>query len=509
MLLTIMTLLLLSVSVLGIMAIQQSNASLNVLNRIQGVELNSLYQSNIAMLRARTAAALSIHRLEMGLVDEALEDAKRAGAYIDEADKQHKHFIAAGAVTAQGSKLARDIDSSYQAYVANGIQPMLKAALDQHTDEYYQVLESKLTPLNAAYAKAVNSFGDYANQVSNDGLERAHSNQRQMTLLIGVSLALSIVLVVMAWLALRVMLLKPLNRAIVHLEHVAAGDLTQPNPEAGNNELGRLNSALAGMQQALEQSVSRVRDASMQIDVGSRELAAGNLNLSQRTEESAASLEQTAASMEQLTATVKQNASNAQQADMLASNVSVTAERGADVVSSVIDKMREITDSANRIGNILEVIDGIAFQTNILALNASVEAARAGEQGRGFAVVANEVRTLAQRSATAAKEIRTLISESQTRVSEGADMAGKAGQTMGDIASEVSMVTRLMKEISSASQEQSRGIEQINLAVTQMDEAAQQNASLVEEAASATQSLEEQSQQLVTTMAVFKLNTVG
>lgn len=505
-LLTIMTLLLLSVSVMGISAIKQSTTSLDAVNRIQGIELNSLYQSNIALLRARTTAALSVHKLEIGLLDEATKDAARAAAYVAESEQQQKRFVDAGTVTVKGKELADAIAAEYKKYIEDGIHPMMKALKDQYTDEYYTVLEMQLTPLNSRYSKAVSAFGDYADQVSDGRIAQAQSNQQMMTWLIGFSVVLSVVLVVLAWFALRVMLLKPLSGAIQHLEHVAAGDLTQPRPAGGKNELGRLNNALGEMQLALEMSVSRVRDASVQIDVGSRELAAGNLNLSQRTEESAASLEQTAASMEQLTATVKQNANNAQEADALASNVSVTAERGAQVVTSVIEKMREITDSANRIGNILEVIDGIAFQTNILALNASVEAARAGEQGRGFAVVANEVRTLAGRSATAAKEIRTLIGESQSRVSQGTEMASKAGQTMDDIASEVSRVTRLMKEISTASQEQSRGIEQINLAVTQMDEVAQQNASLVEEAASATQSLEEQSQQLVHTMASFRLS---
>jgi methyl-accepting chemotaxis protein len=202
---------------------------------------------------------------------------------------------------------------------------------------------------------------------------------------------------------------------------------------------------------------------------------------------------------------VRLNASNAKEANQLASNVSDSADRGAEVVGYVMEKMQEITQSANRIGDILSVIDGIAFQTNILALNAAVEAARAGEQGRGFAVVANEVRTLAGRSATAAKEIRELIAESQTRVQEGSDMATRAGETMDEISSEVMRVTTLMKEISIASEEQSRGIEQVNQAVTQMDEAAQQNAALVEEASAATQSLEAQSQQLQDSMAQFRV----
>jgi methyl-accepting chemotaxis protein len=210
--------------------------------------------------------------------------------------------------------------------------------------------------------------------------------------------------------------------------------------------------------------------------------------------------------MEEITATVKQNADNAEQAHQLAKRVSDTADHGSEMVCYVIEKMRDISGSSARIADILSVIDGIAFQTNILALNASVEAARAGEQGRGFAVVAGEVRNLASRSADAAKEIRTLISDSQTHVSEGSELAQQAGETMDEIATEVLRMTKLMREIANASLEQSRGIEQVNIAVNQMDETAQQNAALVQQSSAATRSLEEQSRELIEAMSSFKLS---
>ncbi|PKH23144.1 methyl-accepting chemotaxis protein [Enterobacterales bacterium CwR94] len=505
MLLAMMTLMLLAVSVMGISAIKKGNEALDVVNRIQGIELNSLFQSNSALLRTRATAALVIRKMEIGLPDEAKTHAERARSYVVLSTQELTRFVDAGTVTAHGKTLADAVVLTFNTYLQQGITPMLAALDKQDADAYYTLLEGDISRLAADYANAVAAFGTYADQVTETRMAQAISNQEKLTWLITGCGLLTLGLIVLAWQLLRVMLLRPLQGAIGHLEAVAAGDLSQQVPRGGKNEFGRLHHALANMQEGVRRSVSRVRDASLQIDTGSRELASGNLHLSQRTEESAASLEQTAASMEQLTATVRRNADNAQQAHQLARSVSDTADRGSEVVCYVMEKMQEITASARRIADILGVIDSIAFQTNILALNASVEAARAGEQGRGFAVVASEVRNLAQRSATAAKEIRALIGESQGRVTEGSEMAVKAGETMDEISEEVMRVTTLMREISEASQEQSRGIEQVNQAVTQMDEVAQQNAALVEQATAATQSLEAQSHVLVESMASFRL----
>jgi len=285
--------------------------------------------------------------------------------------------------------------------------------------------------------------------------------------------------------------------------------LTHQIDDSGNNEMGRLAKALNKMQNSLLLSMVQVREAGNQIDVGARELSAGNANLAQRTDESAASLEETAASMEQLTSTVKMNAMNSEQASELAKNVSSIADKGSEGVNQVMNKMQAITESSSRIGDIISVIDGIAFQTNILALNAAVEAARAGEQGRGFAVVAGEVRNLAQRSAQSAKEIKELIIDSDNRIVEGEAMVKSAAETMDEIAREVRRVTSLMSEITIATTEQTHGIEQVNVAITQMDQVAQQNAALVEQGAAAMRSLEEQAQRLAQTVAVFKLDHQG
>ncbi|MBK8016857.1 MAG: PAS domain-containing protein [Betaproteobacteria bacterium] len=251
--------------------------------------------------------------------------------------------------------------------------------------------------------------------------------------------------------------------------------------------------------------VGRMRDASDVITTSAKEIAAGNTDLSGRTEEQASSLEETASSMEELTSTVKQNADNARQANQLVVGASEVAQRGGDVVREVVQTMGGISESSKKIADIISVIDGIAFQTNILALNAAVEAARAGEQGRGFAVVATEVRNLAQRSAGAAKEIKELISDSVGKVESGSRLVDEAGRTMEEIVVSVKRVTDIMAEITAASVEQSAGIEQVNQAITQMDEVTQQNAALVEQAAAAAESLEEQAQMLSQAVVAFKL----
>ncbi len=290
------------------------------------------------------------------------------------------------------------------------------------------------------------------------------------------------------------------------LSAVAMGDLTQRITTQFAGQFGQLSDDANRTVVKLTEIVGQIRQGTDTINTASREIAAGNADLSERTEQQAANLEETAASMEELTSTVKQNAENARQANQLAISATDVAVQGGEVVGQVVSTMSAINASSKKIVDIIGVIDGIAFQTNILALNAAVEAARAGEQGRGFAVVASEVRSLAQRSAAAAKEIKGLIGDSVERVTEGSTLVTQAGKTMGEIVTSVKRVTDIMAEITAASQEQSTGIEQVNQTIVQMDEVTQQNAALVEEASAAARSLEEQANSLAQTVAAFRLD---
>jgi methyl-accepting chemotaxis protein len=298
---------------------------------------------------------------------------------------------------------------------------------------------------------------------------------------------------------------RPLNDAVRIAQGVADGDLTQPIDVRGNDETGKLTRALKHMSDSLERLVGQLRAGTDAIAIASREIASGSMDLSSRTEQQASSLEETASAMEQLNATVAQNAQNAQQANQLATTASDVAARGGKAVFEVVDTMRAINTSAHKIVDIISVIDGIAFQTNILALNAAVEAARAGEQGRGFAVVASEVRSLAQRSAAAAKEIKLLINDSVDKVDSGSKLADQAGATMREVVDSIRRVAGIVGDITAASQEQSNGIAQVNLAIAQMDEVTQQNAALVEQTAAASSSLQDQAGQLLAMAAVFKI----
>ncbi|EEH4586499.1 methyl-accepting chemotaxis protein [Salmonella enterica subsp. enterica serovar 4,[5],12:i:-] len=365
---------------------------------------------------------------------------------------------------------------------------------DQPTQSYQDAFEKQYM----AYMQQNDRLYDIAVEDNNSSYNQA------MWVLVSVLIAV-LVVIIAVWFGIK-LLIAPMNRLIESIRHIASGDLVKRIDVEGSNEMGQLAENLRHMQSELMRTVGDVRNGANAIYSGASEIAMGNNDLSSRTEQQAASLEETAASMEQLTATVKQNAENARQASHLALSASETAQKGGKVVDNVVQTMRDIASSSQKIADIISVIDGIAFQTNILALNAAVEAARAGEQGRGFAVVAGEVRNLAQRSAQAAREIKSLIEDSVSRVDVGSTLVESAGETMDEIVNAVTRVTDIMGEIASASDEQSRGIDQVGLAVAEMDRVTQQNASLVEESAAAAAALEEQASRLTQAVAVFRIH---
>jgi methyl-accepting chemotaxis protein-2 (aspartate sensor receptor) len=473
---------------------------------------------NANMLRARVALLVSARDLqEAGAPNVAPEAA--AAAKKDAADSLKSANDLLGEVRNNfgefqknmleddtGRQLSMNLVRRYRSYIDDGVDTMVEALRSQDYSTFYMVNTEYGTPRSAAFVDAIDEFSKYIKASQTETADQAKDNLNMALIAVAVAVALAIILMIVARIVFGRMVVRPLVEAGQHFDKIANGDLTQRVDIRSHNEIGMLYGALKRMQESLTRTVSLVRRGVDEINVGSREISAGNTDLSSRTEQQAASLEETAASMEELASTVKQNADNARQANQLAASASDVAERGGSAVAEVVNTMQGISGSSRKISEIVSVIDGIAFQTNILALNAAVEAARAGEQGKGFAVVAGEVRSLAQRSAQAAKEIKSLIEDSVSKVGAGSQQVERAGSTMQEIVASVKRVTDIMGEISAASEEQSSGIDQVNRAVSQMDEVTQQNAALVEEAAAAAGSLQEQAQRLAEAVSVFKIN---
>jgi methyl-accepting chemotaxis protein len=496
------------------------------------VLLLAVFATSVALVNARSNASNTKAMMEKPLAKERLVS---------------DWYVLLYSAVARTELIARSKDETLPTVFADviaasskgGTELMAKVKELISSDKEKELFES-VTTLRAAYQKAKTAVGEvrktgddaavdalfkgtfvpaakaYQGKVSEllalqrkeiDDTARAidEANDRSNTLLMILTALMVAIGSVAAWIISRSITV-PLQSAVDIASTVANGDLTTDfNEPSSKSEIGDLMTALKSMNDSLRTVVSQVQVGTSTIATASNEIAAGNMDLSQRTEEQASSLEETASSMEELTSTVRQNAENAKQANQLAQAASDVAERGGTIVSQVVDTMGNINTSSRKIVDIIGVIDGIAFQTNILALNAAVEAARAGEQGRGFAVVASEVRNLAQRSAGAAKEIKELIGNSVEQVDIGAKLVQQAGSTMDDVVASVRRVTDIMGEITSASSEQSIGIDQVNTAITQMDHVTQQNAALVEQAAAAAASMQEQAARLSDVAASFKL----
>ena len=481
--------------------------------------LNAIADSTSAMM----AAPLAKERLMSEWHTQTFAAVRRTAAIVKSNDLSLAEFFKADGAKTSGrsSALIKQIEPLLQGAQEHALfdrigelrkaytqakDKAVKARMDGDQEGAARILAEEYMPAADAYEGTLAELVELQ-QYSIDATAAAiKADNKASARMIGVLAGIAVALGAFASWMLTRGIVRPIREAVDLAETVASGDLTRRIDATTKDETGALLGALRHMNDSLVKIVSEVRSGTDTISGASSEIAAGNMDLSSRTEQQAASLEETAASMEQITGTVRQNADNARQANQLAITASNVAVEGGSVVSQVITTMGSINESSRKIVDIIGVIDGIAFQTNILALNAAVEAARAGEQGRGFAVVASEVRTLAQRSAAAAKEIKALIGDSVEKVDLGAKLVDQAGATMEQVVESIRRVTDIMAEITHATQEQSTGIEQVNITIGQMDETTQQNAALVEESAAAAGAMQEQAAKLGQVVGVFKLD---
>ena len=501
----LLSVLLIGIGSLGVYGLNKTNDSFRGVYEDSAVPLGDLGMVLDRMQHTRLNTAMSAYGRSIDIVKERQTMTDQRDAEI--ANTWQKYMVTN--LTPEEATLAENFNQQWKIYTESRNRTMTLVSAGNYDGAIANLTGDAAAKFDAVHATMLKLL-ELQRDVAAKEYAEARSDYESIFMITAITITVGVILAcVLGFLLLRG-IVTPLHEAIAIANAVAAGDLTTKIESRGTvNGFDRLINALKVMNDNPVDLVGKVRMDANQISTAASEIASGNLDLSQRTEEQASSLEETASSMEELTSTVRQNADNARQVNQLAAGASEVAVKGGAVVGQVVQTMSSINASSKKIVDIISVIDGIAFQTNILALNAAVEAARAGEQGRGFAVVATEVRTLARRSAAAAKEIKELISDSVSKVEDGTRLVDEAGATMDEIVSAVKRVTDIMSEISAASQEQSSGIEQVNQAVTQMDEVTQQNAALVEEAAAAAESMQDQAHELTQVVGTFKLSSAS
>ncbi|CCN20368.1 methyl-accepting chemotaxis protein [Bordetella bronchiseptica MO211] len=478
----------------GVAVLRDNQAAIEALGRGNIERASDLGDTTSWLFQARAVLADAKTYMEGGLEEQRDAALAQAATLLEQARASQERLRANPEMAAQGASLYDEVLAGYDALAVQALAPLHAALKGWNGIEANRLAERVLPQAAERYIEAVDAFQGYAREQGRAAVADAARVLERMVLGAAALLALVAVLAVVIRLGFRRAMLRPLTEAGRHFDRIADGDLTAAIAARGDNEIGVLYSAMRRMQGGLTRAVESVRHGVEEIHTGSGEIAAGGVEMSGRTARQAGALQEAAASMAELAGTSRQ-----------AAGATELARQGGTAVAQVVASMRDIASGAQRIAEIVGLVDSLAFQTNVLALNAAVEAARAGPQGRGFAVVAGEVRSLAQRSAQAAREIKGLIDDSSARVASGVQQVNLAGATMGEIVQSIDRVTQLVAGISEASATQAAGIASVNLAVADAERATQENAAMAEQTAAAAASLEAQAQALRQAVAVFRL----
>ncbi|MFW6345690.1 MAG: methyl-accepting chemotaxis protein [Halomonas sp.] len=498
----ILVALIMAISVLSFQAQGVSGAALHDVSRINLTQANAANRLEVNLGEMRNHIARFGEYTRGERAEDAAREIAKAGEALERAEERIEDFraVTIGA-SRERARFVEEIGETYDALMTPGFkEAVLAGDMDAIFDRRAQVTEA-----DNRLAELTRDFIHFSEARAEEGYAEAESAATWLSRLKLAAMGFSLLVAVGAFLLITRRVVAPLREAVAHCGRIAKGDLTARIPREGRNEIGQLLSALHDMQGQLRRMVGTLQQSSDSVATGAAHIAAGSQELASRTEEQASALQQTASSMEQIASTVRHNTETAGRANQLSGEAAEQAESGAHEVEETVAQMRGMEESSRRIGEIIEVIDSIAFQTNILALNASVEAARAGEHGKGFAVVASEVRTLASRTADSSREIRAMIEEVTRQVSEGSTQAGRSGEKIREVVGAIRQVATLVDELALSAKEQQSGIDQVGAAVTQMDAVTQQNASLVEQTTTASASLEDEARRLAELIDTFKL----